>query len=69
MNAPETNMVMVDTERPAEETVAELGEQGLLCFPNAPHRIRLVFHADVDDAKTDRAIEAFRAVVRGKVTA
>lgn len=69
VNEPETNMVMVDTDRPAEEIVAELAKRGLLCFPNAPQRIRLVFHADVDDAKTDRAIEAFRAVTRGKVTA
>ncbi len=65
----ETNMVMVDTERPAEEMAAELKEEGLLCFPNATHRLRLVFHADVDDAKTDRAIEAFRVVCRGKVAA
>lgn len=65
----ETNMVMVDTDRPAEAVAAELAGQGLLCFPNGPHRLRLVFHADVDDAKTDRAIEVFRAVCRGKVAA
>jgi threonine aldolase len=65
----ETNMVMVDTDRPAEEVVAEIAEHGVLAFPNGPHRVRLVFHADVDDAKTDRAIEAFAAVARGKVTA
>ena len=68
-NHPETNMVMVDTDRPAEGVVEELAAHGLLCFPNAPHRIRLVFHADVDDAKTDRAIGAFRAVAYGKVAA
>ncbi len=65
----ETNMVMVDTERPAEEVVEELRAEGLLCFPNAANRIRLVFHADIDDAKTDRAIEAFRTVTRGRVMA
>ena len=65
----QTNMVMVDTDGPAEEVVARLAEEGVLCFPNGPQRIRLVFHADVDDAKTDRAIEAFRAVTRGKVAA
>ena len=65
----ETNMVMVDTVRPAEEMAAELKDEGLLCFANGPHRLRLVFHADVDDAKTDRAIEAFRAVCRGRVAA
>ena len=65
----ETNMVMVDVERPAEEMADALKAEGLLCFPNGPNRLRLVFHADVDDAKTDRAIEAFRAVARGRVTA
>ena len=65
----ETNMVMVDTDRPAEEMAAELEDEGVLCFPNGPNRLRLVFHADVDDAKTDRAIDAFRAVTRGKVMA
>lgn len=65
----ETNMVMVDTEGPAEPVVAALAERGVLCFPNGPQRIRLVFHADVDDAKTDQAIEAFKAVTHAKVTA
>ncbi len=69
VDAPETNMVLVHTDRPAEDVVAELGERGVLCFPVAPNRIRLVFHADVDDAKTDRAVEAFRAVTRERVTA
>ena len=65
----ETNMVLVDTDRPAEEVVAELAEEGVLCFPNAANRIRLVFHADIDDAKADRALEAFRVVARGRVAA
>ena len=67
--AVETNMVMVDTDRPAEAVVEALAAQGVLCFPNAPHRIRLVFHADIDDAKTDRAIEAFRTVARAGTAA
>ena len=65
----ETNMVMVDTDRPAEAMAAELEERGVLCFPNGPNRLRLVFHADVDDAKTDRAVEAFRAITRERVLA
>jgi threonine aldolase len=69
LDGVQTNMVMVETDGPAEAVVAQLAEQGILCFPNAPQRIRLVFHADVDDAKTDRAIEAFRAIARGKVAA
>lgn len=65
----ETNMVMVETELPAEEIVAALQERGVLCFPTAAHRVRLVFHADIDDTKTDRAIEAFHALAPGKVAA
>lgn len=69
LSGVETNMVLVNTEAPAAEVQASLAEHEVLCFPVASNRLRLVFHADVDDAKTDRAIEAFRAVARGKVTA
>ncbi|HEY0868106.1 MAG TPA: GntG family PLP-dependent aldolase [Fimbriimonas sp.] len=56
----ETNMVLVPTEKPAVDIQQKLAQQGVLCLPVAANRLRLVFHADVDDAKTDRAIEAFR---------
>lgn len=56
----QTNMVLVTTEKPAQEWQAKLGELGVLCFPVAANRLRLVFHADVDDAQTDRAIAAFK---------
>lgn len=58
----ETNMVIVQTDGPAEAWQAKLAEAGVLCLPVAADRLRLVFHADVDDAQTDRAIEAFRAL-------
>jgi hypothetical protein len=34
----------------------------VLCFPVSLNRLRLVLHADVDDAKLDRAIQAFGKV-------
>lgn len=55
----ETNMVLVDTDQPAEVVQAMLQNEGVLCFPVAANRLRLVTHADITDAMVDRAIEAF----------
>jgi threonine aldolase len=57
-----TNMVMVDTSSPAAEVMAFLAGQGVLCLPTGPNRLRFVFHVDVDDEKTDRAIEALNLI-------
>ena len=64
LNGVETNMVMVDTAKPAPQWREELEKAGLSCFPTGPNRLRLVFHADVDDAQTTQAIEAFRTVAK-----
>ena len=58
----ETNMVMVDTVAPAGDWQAWLEEEGILCFPVKPHRLRLVFHGDINDAKTEEAIKGFQTV-------
>ena len=58
----ETNMVLVNTEAPASDWQIWLQEAGLLCFPVASHRLRLVFHGDIDDDKADLAIQAFTEV-------
>ena len=55
----ETNMVLVNTAAPATDWAAWLCQAGLLCFPVASNRLRLVFHGDIDDELTDRAIKAF----------
>ena len=60
LGSVETNMVLVNTDFPAEGWQAKLAAEGLLCFAVAAHRLRLVFHADVDEAKTSRAVEVFR---------
>jgi threonine aldolase len=58
----ETNMVLVNTEAPATDWQVWLKQAGLLCFPVASNRLRLVFHGDIDDDATDHAIQAFREV-------
>jgi threonine aldolase len=49
-----------DTVAPAEEWVARLREHGVWVLPMRANRFRVVMHADVDDAKLDRAISVFR---------
>jgi len=56
----QTNMVMVQTEAPAASWLKALEEQQVWALPTGPNTIRLVTHADIDDAKVDRAVAAFR---------
>jgi len=58
----ETNMVMVQTTESAPKMMDGLAQKGLWCLPTGPNTLRLVLHADIDDAKVDQAIEAFKAV-------
>lgn len=51
----ETNIVMVDTDRPAEEWCANLEAAGVRCFDTGPNRIRFVTHNDVDDDAVEHA--------------
>jgi len=62
LSTVETNMVLVNTEAPATDWRAWLGEAGVLCFPVAAHRLRLVLHGDIDDDCVTRAIESFGEV-------
>ena len=62
----ETNIVMVDTSgtgRSPGELTEALGEKGIRAYPSGAARVRLVWHLDVDDAATDAAIAAFRALL------
>ncbi|MFZ4508778.1 MAG: threonine aldolase family protein [Fimbriimonas sp.] len=56
----ETNLLMVETTRPAVEWQLRLHELGIWCFPVAANRLRLVLHADIDDAMVSHTIAAFR---------
>ena len=64
----QTNMVLVLTDAPAPEVQAKLEDQGILCFPVAANRLRLVLHADIDDEKLDRAITAFQEIAVSRVS-
>ncbi len=52
---PETNILMLDLDRPASEWQGALEERGVRTIPVAPHRLRLVFHKDVDDEGLEQA--------------
>jgi threonine aldolase len=57
---PQTNIVMVDTDRPAEEWSSRLEAEGVRCYPIGANRLRMVFHKDVDDDGLDATVRAFR---------
>lgn len=58
----QTNMVLLNTEKPAAQWLDALRERDIWALPPSDYRVRCVLHADIDDAKLDRAIEAFRTV-------
>lgn len=58
-----TNIVFLETAH-AAEFAAKLRERDVLVYTFGPHRIRAVFHLDVDDNHLDRAIDAFQSVAR-----
>ena len=60
MESVQTNMVFVTTEQPATWWVNELHKKDIWCAAYGANRIRLVFHADVDDAGMTKALNAFR---------
>lgn len=56
----QTNIVLIETEKPAAEVAKAVTDKGIWCFPVAANRIRLVTHADVEVLGIDWAIEVFR---------
>ena len=64
--AVETNIVVLDVGAlglRAADVVAALAERGVRTYAVGPTRVRAVWHLDVDDAGTDAAVEAARAVL------
>lgn len=55
----QTNMVLVETPGPSATWLDLLRQHGVWALPPAENRIRCVFHCDVDDEGTARAIDAF----------
>jgi threonine aldolase len=63
----DTNILMVDTLSPSQAWIERLRKESVWCLHTGVNRMRLVFHADIDDAKTARAIEAFRRIAAAGV--
>lgn len=61
VSEPETNIVMVRLDIPAEALVDACRKQGVLFFAMGTHLVRLVMHRDVDASDVTRAA---RVVVR-----
>jgi threonine aldolase len=62
----QTNIVLLDTGAvglAAADVVAALAERGVRTYAVGPTRLRATWHLDVDDAGTDAAIDAARAVL------
>lgn len=62
MPSVQTNILMVDTDGPAPEWSAALAQRGLWCMAMGPHRLRFVFHADVNEQMTREAVDILRSI-------
>ncbi|MFB6195374.1 MAG: low specificity L-threonine aldolase, partial [Haloplanus sp.] len=54
---PETNIVVAETEDPAEEVVAACEREGVGCVAFGEYRVRFCTHLDVDAADVDTALD------------
>jgi len=61
---PETNIVLAETDRPAEIFLDACEREGVLGVPFDDHVVRFCTHWDVDSTDIDRAIEGVRAAAR-----
>lgn len=59
---PETNILIFETDAPAQQWVDKLNEHGVRVVAMDIHRVRAVFHKDVDDAGLDQTLDGFRKV-------
>ena len=62
LSGVQTNMVLVDTVLPATEWQETMAKEDIHFLPVGANRFRMVLHADIDDAKLDKAIGAFTKV-------
>ena len=60
---PETNIVLVETDRPAEAVLEDCEAEGVLGAPFGEYTIRFCTHWDVDDDAIDEAIAAVERAV------
>jgi len=59
LDAVQTNMVYLQTEKAADEWVNQLEERGVQCFALGQNLLRLVVHLDLEENQIERAIEIF----------
>ena len=59
---PETNILMVNCDLPAENWIKALEEDGIRAFAMDPHRMRFVFHHQVTDEGLEQAKVVFRRI-------
>ncbi|MFC7132945.1 MULTISPECIES: threonine aldolase family protein [Salinibaculum] len=60
---PETNIVIVETDRPAAAVLDDCEAEGVLGVPFDEHVIRFCTHWDVDDADVEEAVAAVERAV------
>lgn len=63
-----TNMVVFDTDVPAEQVVAAAAREGVLIHAVGEHRVRCVTHRDLDAAAVQRAAEVLSSVFERSLT-
>ncbi|MBX0322504.1 threonine aldolase family protein [Halomicroarcula sp. F13] len=63
VDAPETNIVIVETDRPAEAFLDDCAAAGVQGVPFDDHVVRFCTHWDVDDDDVDAAIAAVERAV------
>jgi threonine aldolase len=62
---PETNIVLVETEAPAERFLDRCADSDVLGVPFGEHVVRFCTHLDVDRADIETAVERVRTVQAG----
>jgi threonine aldolase len=66
VESPETNLVLVEVERP-EEFLQALAREGVLGTPGKPGFVRLCTHLDVADEEIEAAVEAAARITASAV--
>jgi threonine aldolase len=62
VGVPETNIVIADVDRPADDVIAALGKRGVLASSMGAAKVRVVTHLDVSAEQTAAACEAIRTL-------
>lgn len=58
----DTNIVLFDTVKPADEIIAILAQQGIKCNSTDKHRIRFVTHLDVHPEQIEHTVKVLKEI-------